>query len=101
MTALRQRRYSGSGRVTKRVAAITLILGLGSPLTAARAQDNALDKEVSARRAAQSKTFTDSQIIEGFFKITFGPEFHTAGRIDPSRKFDPPIPNEVDTRALP
>ena len=54
MTAMRQRRYSGSGGATKRIAAITLILYLGSPLTAARAQDNALDKEVSAKRAAQS-----------------------------------------------
>jgi len=101
MTAKRQRRYSGSGGATKRIAAITLILCLGSPLTAARAQDNALDKEVSAKRAAQSKTFTDAQIIEGFFKITFGAEFHTAGRIDRIRKFDGPIRIYVDNRARP
>ncbi|HEX4553988.1 MAG TPA: DUF2927 domain-containing protein [Xanthobacteraceae bacterium] len=100
MTALRERRYAGRGAPTRRVAAVALILCLGSPLTATRAQ-NIQDKEISARRAAESKTFTDAQIVEGFFKVTFGAEFHTAGRIDRIRKFDGPIRVYVDNRARP
>jgi hypothetical protein len=97
MTAMRQRRFASfSAAISpRRVAAVILILGLGA--TTARAQD----KEISARRASESKTFTDAQIIDGFFKITFGAEFHTAGHIDRIRKFDGPVRVYVDNRARP
>jgi hypothetical protein len=99
MTAMRQRRYAGSGAAMnrRRIAAIMLVLSLGSPLTAAHAQNN----EIGERRATQSKTFTDAQIIDGFFKVTFGAEFHTAGRSDRIRKFDGPVRVYVDNRARP
>ena len=45
------------------------------------------DPQIAARRASQVKEFTDAQIIEGFFKIAFGAEFHVAGRVDRIRKF--------------
>jgi len=59
------------------------------------------DKEITARRAGEAKTFTDRQIIDGFFKIIFGAEYHTAGRIDRIRKFDGPIRVYIDNRARP
>ncbi len=70
-------------------------------LVALVATARAEDKEISARRAAESKSFTDRQIIDGFLKITFGAEFHTAGRIDRIRKFDSPIRVYIDSRARP
>jgi len=88
-------RRRGTGRALAHAAAALLVLG--AALAAARAED----KEISARRATESKTFTDHQIVEGFFKIVFGAEFHTAGRIDRVRKFDGPIRVYIDSRARP
>src|SRR5690349_11648973 len=34
------------------------------------------DIEIAHRRAAERKNFTDAEIIDGFFKVTFGAEFH-------------------------
>jgi hypothetical protein len=51
----------------------------------------AQDGEIARRRAQQRTTFTDAEIIEGFFKIAFGAEFNLAGRIDRIRKFDGPV----------
>ena len=59
------------------------------------------DPQIAARRASQVKEFTDAQIIEGFFKIAFGAEFHVAGRVDRIRKFDGPVRVYVESRAKP
>jgi DUF2927 family protein len=99
VTATRQRRFADTGAAMRRCrgAAIALLLALGPVPSPADAQV----KEIVARRAAELKSFTDAQIIDGFFKITFGAEFHTAGRIDRIRKFDGPIRVYVDNRARP
>ncbi len=47
--------------------------------------------EIAKRRAAERKTFTDAEIIDGFFKVTFGAEFHVAGGVDRIRKYDGPV----------
>ena len=57
--------------------------------------------EIAKRRAAERKTFTDAEIIDGFFKITFGAEFHVAGGVDRIRKYDGPVRVYVDNRAKP
>ena len=44
-----------------------------------------------SRQRAEKKTFTDSEIIEGFFKTAFGAEYHLAGRVDRIRKYDAPV----------
>ena len=49
----------------------------------------------------ERKTFTDAEIIDGFFKVTFGAEFHVAGGVDRIRKYDGPIRVYVDNRASP
>jgi Protein of unknown function (DUF2927) len=46
---------------------------------------------VAAKQRAEKKSFTDSEIIEGFFKTAFGAEYHLAGRVDRIRKYNAPI----------
>jgi Protein of unknown function (DUF2927) len=59
------------------------------------------DAEIAYRRSIERKTFTDAQIIEGFFKVTFGAEFHIAGGVDRIRKYEGPIRVYVDNHSLP
>ncbi|CAN5302502.1 DUF2927 domain-containing protein [soil metagenome] len=51
---------------------------------------------ISARQRSEKKTFTDSQIIDGFMKTAFGAEYHLAGRIDRIRKYHMPVRIFVD-----
>ena len=46
---------------------------------------------VASRQRAEKKTFTDGQIVEGFFKTAFGAEYHLAGRVDRIRKYQRPV----------
>src|SRR5260370_3604803 len=46
---------------------------------------------IASRQRAEKKTFTDSEIIEGFLKTAFGAEYHLAGRVDRIRKYDAPV----------
>src|SRR4029079_10040188 len=45
---------------------------------------------IGARQRSEKKTFTDSQIIDGFMKTAFGAEYHLAGRVDRIRKYHMP-----------
>jgi hypothetical protein len=46
---------------------------------------------IASRQRAERKTFTDGEIIDGFFKTAFGAEYHLAGRVDRIRKYDMPV----------
>lgn len=46
---------------------------------------------IAARQRSEKKSFTDSEIVEGFLKTAFGAEYHLAGRVDRIRKFDGPV----------
>jgi hypothetical protein len=46
---------------------------------------------IASRQRAERKTFTDSEITDGFFKTAFGAEYHLAGRVDRIRKYDGPV----------
>src|SRR6266581_6347323 len=46
---------------------------------------------VAQRQRTEKKTFTDSEIIDGFLKTAFGAEYHLAGRVDRIRKYDIPV----------
>ena len=46
---------------------------------------------IAARQRAEKTTFTDREIIDGFFKTAFGAEFHLAGRVDRIRKYAMPV----------
>jgi hypothetical protein len=46
---------------------------------------------IASRQRAEKKSFTDNEIIDGFFKTAFGAEYHLAGRVDRIRKYDVPV----------
>ena len=46
---------------------------------------------IASRQRAEKKVFTDAEIIDGFFKTSFGAEYHLAGRVDRIRKYVRPI----------
>jgi hypothetical protein len=46
---------------------------------------------VASRQRTEKKTFTDSEIIDGFLKTAFGAEYHLAGRVDRIRKYHTPV----------
>jgi len=99
MNAKRRRLCPVGGTATCGLLAAALVC-LGATALA-QTQAPAESKEIGARRAAETRSFTDAQILDGFFKITFGAEFHTAGRIDRIRKFDVPVRAYVDSRGRP
>lgn len=51
---------------------------------------------ISARQRAEKKSFTDSQITDGFLKTAFGAEYHLAGRVDRIRKYQMPVRVFID-----
>jgi len=57
--------------------------------------------EVAARRASEPKTFTDAQIIRGFFKIAFGAEFRVSGNVNRIRKYEVPVRVRIEGRDAP
>jgi hypothetical protein len=67
------------------LAAITL----GTVMSHALAWSNI--PEVAKRQRAERKSFSDAEIVEGFFKTAFGAEYHLAGRVDRIRKFATPV----------
>jgi hypothetical protein len=46
---------------------------------------------IASRQRTEKKSFTDSEIIDGFFKTAFGAEYHLAGRVDRIRKYQIPV----------
>ena len=68
---------------------------------AAAAPASGEDTEVAYRRSIERRTFSDAEIIDGFFKVTFGAEFHVAGGVDRIRKYEGPVLVYVDNRAQP
>jgi hypothetical protein len=46
---------------------------------------------IASRQRVEKRSFTDSQIIDGFLKTAFGAEYHLAGKVDRIRKYDAPV----------
>jgi hypothetical protein len=78
-----------------------IVWALGTFLLLAGTPAGAEDAEISARRAAERKTFSDDEITRGFFKTVFGAELRLRGRTDVIRKYDGPVRVFVDGRAKP
>jgi hypothetical protein len=53
---------------------------------------------IAQRQRAEKKSFTDAEILDGFFKTSFGAEYHIAGRVDRIRKYVRPIKVFTDSR---
>lgn len=79
--------------------AIVLAVLVASALWPADAR--AEHPEIDKRRAAERTTFTDAEIIDGFYRIVFGAEFHVSGSVDRIRKYEKPVRVHVDSRAKP
>jgi len=77
------------------------VLLLGALLVAATASAGAEDAEITTRRAAERKTFSDDDIALGFFKTVFGAELRLRGRTDVIRKYDGPVRVFIENRAKP
>lgn len=73
-----------------------------SVLAAASWTDAAAEPpEIAKARAAERKSFTDAEIVEGFLKLTLGAELRAADSADRIRKYDRPVRVYVDNRARP
>ena len=46
---------------------------------------------IASKQRAEKKSFTDSEITDGFLKTAFGAEYHLAGRVDRIRKYETPV----------
>ncbi|MBM3530525.1 MAG: DUF2927 domain-containing protein [Alphaproteobacteria bacterium] len=57
--------------------------------------------EIARARAAERKSFTDAEIVEGFLKVTLGAELRAADSADRIRKYDRPVRVYIDNRARP
>ncbi|MFN3347590.1 DUF2927 domain-containing protein [Pseudorhodoplanes sp.] len=86
-------------RMARRAIAMLSALAIAAMLWPAAAA--AEHPEVTKRRAEERKAFTDAEIIDGFFRIVFGAEFHVSGRVDRIRKYEGPVRVYVESRAKP
>jgi hypothetical protein len=73
-----------------RIVAVVLA-GVGLAAVVGPAFATAEIPAVAQRQRAEKKTFTDSEIIDGFLKTAFGAEYHLAGRVDRIRKYQTPV----------
>src|SRR3954454_14102756 len=46
---------------------------------------------IAARQRIEKTSFTDGEIVDGFFKTAFGAEYYLAGRVDRIRKYEAPV----------
>src|SRR6202023_1204666 len=76
--------YRCARRALTSVALASLVLATSIGLTRAE------HPRIARLRAAEQKTFTDEQIIDGFFKIAFGAGLAVRGRAAPTRNTDGP-----------
>ena len=77
-----------------RIAAACMAIAVAAPVWSRPASSASLkseNHEIAERQRAERKDFTDAEIIEGFFKTSFGAEFQLAGRVDRIRKYDGPV----------
>jgi Protein of unknown function (DUF2927) len=79
--------------------AIASAVALAAVCTTALAQPE--HPEIGKRRAAERKTFTDAQILDGFFKVVFGAELSLSNPADRIRKYDGPVRVFIENRAVP
>jgi hypothetical protein len=75
-----------------------LTVGALTVLGPAQAQNRADNRAIAALRAKERKSFTDAQILDGFFKLALGAELRLAGQSDRIRKYDRPVRVYVDNR---
>jgi hypothetical protein len=89
---------------TQRLGAWPTVIATAAALTVAgiiSCPAQAENADISVRRAAERTSFSNSEIMEGFFKIAFGAELQLGRRVDRVRKFDEPVRVFVVNRGAP
>ena len=88
---VRGRRWQAPRAALAAGAAVCLLAAVASPALAEI-------PAIAQRQRAEKKNFTDAEIVDGFFKTSFGAEYHLAGRVDRIRKYVRPIRVFADGR---
>ena len=83
-----------SAPIAAATAALAALVTMSLPLPASTAEIPA----IAARQRMEKKSFTDAEIIDGFFKTAFGAEYHLAGRVDRIRTYSAPVRVFADGR---
>jgi hypothetical protein len=65
------------------VAAVALVAGGAGP-----APRHSEVPDIAHRQRGERTRFTDAEIVDGFFRVAFGAEYHLAGRVDRIRKYE-------------
>jgi hypothetical protein len=86
VTVMRTPRRSRTLATLAAILTVIALVAISSPAAPA-----AEIPGVAQRQRTEKKTFTDSEIVEGFLKTAFGAEYHLAGRVDRIRKYDTPV----------
>jgi hypothetical protein len=90
---LRDRRHRGAWLMVFVMLAGMVTLGFAA---------SAEEPDISARRAAERKTFSDTEITDGYLKIALGAEYPVDKKsVDRIRKFVGPVRVFIDSRAKP
>ncbi len=79
-------------------AAASFVFALLAAVLMAGLTARAENGDITARRSAERTVFTNSEIVDGFFKIAFGAEMQLAGGADRVRKFGGPARVFLDNR---
>ena len=85
-------------RVLRRITILVLTM---TAIAGAVGLATAEDSEITTRRIAERKNFTDAEIKDGFFKIAFGAELEVGPRVERIRKFDGPVRVYVIDHGMP
>src|SRR3954452_7276944 len=73
------------------LSALVVLALAGAAVHAMVPADAAEIAGIAARQRIEKTSFTDGEIVDGFFKTAFGAEYHLAGRVDRIRKYDAPV----------
>jgi len=71
------------------LASIVASVVLLDPISQSRAASDT--PQIASRQRAEKKSFTDAEILKGFFATAFGAEYHLRGQVDRIRKYDTPV----------
>ena len=88
----------GSSRFLPSATALTVAIAAAIVCSTALPAQAAEIPAIASRQRVEKKSFTDSEITDGFFKTAFGAEYHLAGRVDRIRKYDMPVRVFADGR---
>jgi hypothetical protein len=81
----------GDGRRARAWPAVIVLLGAIALFAIASAPAHGENAEITIRRAAERTSFTDAEIMDGFFRLAFRAELQFDRDAERIRKFDEPV----------